>query len=599
MDCDFVAVFPSEVTFSVFEFLDYRTLCTGAMRVSRAWRKAAADDLLWRSLYLARWRRRCTASDDEEATAAPPPIVEPATWRWSYAVRTLIEADVAGGVRLRTAKDYRRLADHVAALVTSPPPLAPGSSLCGGLSDAVCSVVAGLAERKKVGDALFAVGCECYATANSFDPEDALILYKHGQMLTSEAVHRMETPGNEASVDELFREAYARFTRVTPPSKDLMVTWGLALYNHANMFIDDDFEAAERLLVQSVDRYTEADALAQATEAQTLNGMGDSMECLSQLKVDHREIDHWFGLAIEKYRSAVELEPTNGAVVNNWGLAHHNHAFTKTGLPAIRLLEIAVEKYHQALLLDSEKYVILYNMGDALSQMAHLSKDPAESDRLFREASAEYQRSYDLKTSYYFTPNNWGWSLYEQASRKTGPEFEEFLAAAMRQFERALDIKPNYHVSIANRGNVWLERACRYNAAECFEKALENYRLALRLKPRFYKANHYIGLHNLERARRLPASDPARVALLHETLVCCNESLRIKPNYHPCVFTAAQAAALLSDWELCRRWVALYNVITGALEDVANGAIALHVSTFAKYCQDLSFNFKTYFWRFV
>eukprot|EP00727_Mastigamoeba_balamuthi_P011447 m51a1_g6925 hypothetical protein (608) ;mRNA; f:163727-166415 len=583
-ELDMAELLPREACLRVMRYLDLRSLLLGVCLTRKRWAALANDEMLWRRLYIARWIRK--------APMMPKPALPllqaqwEGTWRELYMARLLTE-------RRRwtrpaaSSKDYNRRGDQLSAETSASNIVAYDWVHAGKLPAA---------------EILHIVSVEHYRSATYADPEDALAPFKWGQGLANRAMQRMDSSSSDPKRSEaLFREAYAQMASAAH-TKEVFQTWALTLYNHASMYVDEDFAASEALLVESIEKYEMSDAMSQPVESQTVNGIADAMECLSQLKDNSPEIDFWFSLAIKKYREAADLEPSNGAVLNNWGLAYHNHAFTKTGMAAQDLLQAAVEKYTQALLLESEKYVILYNMGDALAQLAHITPDPARSDALFEQASQQYARSLEVKKDYFFTPNNWGWSYFEQASRKTGIEFEELLAKATKQFEAALGIRPNYHVSIANLGNVWLSRACRaqdFNEAlMAFDRARENYERALQIRPRFYKAMHYLGLLLLEKSRRLPripAMEAQKRGMLRSALQYCQESLMIKSNYNACMFTAAHACMLLGDAEQCAVWIAKYNRITGGS---GPSGIELKLEHFVRHGDDPEFSYKTFFWRY-
>ena len=383
-------------------------------------------------------------------------------------------------------------------------------------------------------------------------------------------------------------------------SAEVLLLWAKALYQEASVVLDDERARAEDLLRRAWLLYGAVLEMTPEPESGLYNSMADTAEMLSQTQLTHARIDQWFELALARYVAARTLDPQNGAIVNNFALAFHNHAFLKTGAPARALLSNAVAFYEEALRFDEDKYIVLYNEGDALTQLSHITPDPAAAERHFRAAIARYEESCRINESYHSSFNNWGWAWLERANRCTAhADAERYLERASACFARALQLRPGYHISISNCGNVALERACRYNRPADWDAALAHYRRALALKPRFVKALHYIGLLHMERARRLPAdADPAlRPRWLRACTTACTQALAIKPCYPLCAFTCAQAAVLLGDRATAARMVSTYNTITGAAAEAADGALPLSLAVFDQHNSDLAFNFKSYPWK--
>jgi len=372
------------------------------------------------------------------------------------------------------------------------------------------------------------------------------------------------------------------------------------LYHHASMFLDDDRITAEKLLLHSWELYNDALETISDPDCSFFNGMGDTAEMISQTQITAGGIDQWFNLAIQKYQTAYSLDRTNGAVINNLALSIHNHAFLKTGETAKELLRQAISFYDEALNNDEEKYVVFYNEGDALTQLAHLSTNDRIAKVYFDLAIAKYQVSCSMNSKYHSSFNNWGWAWLEAANRsKTLDECNQLLDKALSCFKRALELRPGYHISISNCGNVFFERACRTNLEEHWNTALERYQEAIKQKPYFAKAQHYIGVLFMERARRLPPKpefDEQRIGWFNFCVENCKKALQIKPCYPLCMFTYAQALTLLGDKASAQKMIDEYNNLTGS-STTDRKTVPLSLAVFDAFNSDLSFNFKSYPWK--
>ena len=447
-------------------------------------------------------------------------------------------------------------------------------------------------------DYLFDIASEAYLTAYFLDPEDDTPMYKLGSMLTTQGMRKGDTPTNFAVADRIFRRAYLAMELIGFPSVDQLTNWGQALYQHSQIMTDDNPALSERLLLEALRKYNQALGFSQVPDTYLHNAIADAADGLSQLSCGYAQIDYYFHIAENNYRRAIEIDPNGSAPLNNLALCFHNHSFTKTGQTAVRYLEEAITTYAMALAIDDVKYIICYNIGDAITQISHLVHDDALAEKLFKESNDFYARSFEAKKDYYFTQNNWGWCVLDYSFRVPGDPGLKIIADAEEHFNKALEMKPDYHVSISNLGNVWLERGCRLNDQTAFDKAQKYFLRALDLKPLFYKAWHYLGFLKMERARRLPPGSQERMALLREARANCYHAMGAKKCYIACMFTIAQIAVLLGDLVECEYWAAKYNSITGAVQGNQKGEIALDVDLFAKNADDLAFSFKTVFWRY-
>jgi len=106
------------------------------------------------------------------------------------------------------------------------------------------------------------------------------------------------------------------------------------------------------------------------------------------------------------------------------------------------LLPEAIDKYRAALAIEPSNVEALNNWGDILFQVARAKKG-GESEKLFQQAEEKYQAALAHNPSYPRSFFNWGWILMEKAKLQTGKDREESLTKSAENFEAALKLKPN------------------------------------------------------------------------------------------------------------------------------------------------------------
>ena len=659
-------VLPADVFRTVLLFLDDETLLHNVPRVSSAWHAAVGDELLWRARYLATWRQCSVPADVREARrvvreveparvplsalerlqeyerdpdachcglcnaedARVPPVLS-RSWRGSFAVRLNIERDLYGDVCRRTehGQSARRLMAKLREGANEL--LVVGETMAeshgGHITDEV-HLLSGAArkrheralaqygtrsEAEEPEDAIFSVAEELAVTAcllpGAAQDRTAWELWvkMRSERAIIQARSMPEAVHDKGRTLAHFHAAEQLCERVTQRFRSLRVlrAWATALFRHASVLIDEERAQAEVLLRRSWELLHDALEMDSEPSSQFYNSMGDTADMLAQTQLDAERMDQWFVLAMRKYETARALDVENGPIINNIALSYHNHAIFKTGEPAKQLLRRAIELYEEALRNDDERYVVLYNEGDALMQLSHNTPDQPTALLLLERSIERYNESCRINSHNYSALNNLGWTWLERANRAGDTaNVAEFLDNAQRCFERALELMPNYHIAISNMGNVVLERARRDNAPEHWAAATAHYRRALELRPQFAKAVHYIGLAMMERARRLPKKaqyDAERRAGYVACVSHCAHALMIKPCYPHCAFTCAQAAILLGDHKTASNMVSRYNTLTGSHISLRNGSIPLTVQVIAQHNSDLMFNFKSYPWKYV
>jgi tetratricopeptide (TPR) repeat protein len=222
-----------------------------------------------------------------------------------------------------------------------------------------------------------------------------------------------------------------------------------------------------------------------------------------------------FEQAIQAFKQAIRLSPTNHAVHYNIG-----NALRRQGK-----LDEAVTAYRKALSIKPDYVGAHNNIGVALREQGRLD-----------EAIAAYQRALAVRPDYVEAYKNLGTALYEQHR----------LDEAIATYRKALSIRPDY-VEAHNNMGVALREQGR------LEDAIMAYRKALSIKPDYVEAYNNMGVALREQGRLDDAIAAYRKALavkpdyveaynnlsvalrehgsLHEAIRACRQALSINPGY--------------------------------------------------------------------
>jgi MinD-like ATPase involved in chromosome partitioning or flagellar assembly/Tfp pilus assembly protein PilF len=227
---------------------------------------------------------------------------------------------------------------------------------------------------------------------------------------------------------------------------------------------------SKELFIAADERYRAA-CLLNPDFHEALSNWGSSL--LEQAKQKFgADAEKLLAASIDKSRGALALKQDSPETWNNWGSALLEQAKLATKENGVRdgLIADAVQKYEQALSIDSRYSQALANLGFAFTEKARRKSD-AEADALLAAAEEKFKTALSIKPDIIEVLGNWGVALLDRAKRKSGQEAEKLMAEALEKFQRALAINPyelnillNFACVAALRGDSiecvrWLERA--------------------------------------------------------------------------------------------------------------------------------------------
>ena len=142
--------------------------------------------------------------------------------------------------------------------------------------------------------------------------------------------------------------------------------------------------------------------------------------------------------ASKEYEIATELKSGIYKAYNNWGLALHDIAKTKSGSESEELYEDAFLKYEQAIQFKPDYHEAYNNWGTALCQLAE-RKSGSESEELYEDAFLKYEQAIQFKPDDHEAYNNWGLALCQLAKIKSDNKSEELYNEAIKKFQQAIE----------------------------------------------------------------------------------------------------------------------------------------------------------------
>ena len=142
--------------------------------------------------------------------------------------------------------------------------------------------------------------------------------------------------------------------------------------------------------------------------------------------------------ASKEYEIATELKSGIYKAYNNWGLALHDIAKTKSGSESEELYEDAFLKYEQAIQFKPDYHGAYYNWGLALHDLAE-RKSGSESEELYEDAFLKYEQAIQFKPDDHEAYNNWGLALCQLAKIKSDNKSEELYNEAIKKFQQAIE----------------------------------------------------------------------------------------------------------------------------------------------------------------
>ena len=142
--------------------------------------------------------------------------------------------------------------------------------------------------------------------------------------------------------------------------------------------------------------------------------------------------------ASKEYEIATELKSGIYKAYNNWGVALHDLAKTKSGSESEELYEDACLKYDQAIQFKPDFHEAYNNWGLALHDLAE-RKSGSESEELYEDACLKYDQAIQFKPDFHDAYNNWGVALCQLAKIKSDSKSEELYNEAIKKYQQAIE----------------------------------------------------------------------------------------------------------------------------------------------------------------
>lgn len=190
---------------------------------------------------------------------------------------------------------------------------------------------------------------------------------------------------------------------------------------------------------------------------------------------------------IDKYKTAIDLNPENFLAYCNWGRSLAKIAEKKNGVEAEKLNLEAIEKFRKAIEINPNSYIAYNNYGNSLSEIAE-GKKGDESERLFLKSIDKYKKAAEINPDHHVTYSNWGGALLNLSKLKKGDAAEKLILSSIEKYKESIKRDPNSHIAYNNYGNSLLSLAEIKVGAESeqlFLESIEKYRKAIELKPDF------------------------------------------------------------------------------------------------------------------
>lgn len=178
--------------------------------------------------------------------------------------------------------------------------------------------------------------------------------------------------------------------------------------------------------------------------------------------------------AIEKYKTATEINPKNDSAFYNWGNALSDLAKIKNDSA---IFEQICEKYKTATEINPKNDSAFYNWGNTLSDLAKIKNDPV----IFEQVCEKYTKATEINSLDDSAFNNWGSALSELAKIKNDPIIFE---QACEKYKTATEINPKNDPAFYNWGSALSHIAKEKGAPEVFEQAFEKYKTATEINPK-------------------------------------------------------------------------------------------------------------------
>jgi tetratricopeptide (TPR) repeat protein len=167
--------------------------------------------------------------------------------------------------------------------------------------------------------------------------------------------------------------------------------------------------------------------------------------------------DKLFAEAADRYKIALTHNAQYYESLNNWGVALHLQAKTKTCDTADQLFAQAIEKFQEALALKPDYYEALNNLGASLYEQAKI-RSKEGTDGLLTQAIEKFKVVLEIEPNFYQAYNNWGNVLIQQSRDDPNGDTAQLFELAKLKFEKAIYIEPEQIQILNNWGMVLLER---------------------------------------------------------------------------------------------------------------------------------------------
>nr|QXF14455.1 photosystem I assembly protein Ycf3 [uncultured bacterium] len=252
---------------------------------------------------------------------------------------------------------------------------------------------------------------------------------------------------------------------------------------------------------------------------------------------DRQIAENHYQQVAHNYQHALNIQPYMHEVLYNWGNAFSDLA-EKAESPNIAktLYKQACEKYQQALTIKPDDHETLNNWGVALSDLAKQADSPENANVLLEQACEKYQQAISIKPDYHAALNNWGLTLSNLAEQADSPENANvLLEQACEKYQQALTIKPDKHEALNNWGSALGNLAQQADNSEqsiaLFEQAVEKYQQAISIKPDYHAALNNWGLTLSNLAQQADSPENANV-LLEQACEKYQQALTLKTDKH-------------------------------------------------------------------
>ena len=240
------------------------------------------------------------------------------------------------------------------------------------------------------------------------------------------------------------------------------------------------------------------------TNEAAYNNWGLTLGNLARTK-EGKEAEELFHQSFEKFQKAIEIKPDNHEAYNNWGLSIGNLAKTKEGKEAEELYHLSFEKYQKAIEIKPDNHEVYNNWGIDLGNLAK-TKEGKEAEEFYHQSFEKYQKAIEIKPDLHEAFYNWGLTLGNLARTKEGKEAEELYYQSFEKFQKGIEIKPDNHEAYnywgLSIGNLAKTKEGR-EAEELYYKSFEKYQKAIEIKPDIHEAFYNWGtdLGNLAKTK--------------------------------------------------------------------------------------------------